>query len=136
MTDPWKQHLEEVQLYHTAPGSLDSTAVAGLTSLTMANGEDVTITVSGGDVLVNEATVTAVDVPAINGFAHVINSVLLPSFFSQTIVDIASANLATVAELVVAADLGDVLATTDGLTVRENSIGMIRLPSSYFHLFS
>ena len=119
MTDPWKKHLEEVLLYHTAPGSLDSTAVAGLTSLTMANGEDVTITVGGGNVIVNEATVTAEDVPAINGFAHIINSVLLPSCFSKTIVDIASANLPTLTELVVAADLADYLATTDGLTVRD-----------------
>jgi len=42
------------------------------------NGSDVTITVDGETVMVNEATVTAVDIPASNGVIHVIDSVLLP----------------------------------------------------------
>jgi uncharacterized surface protein with fasciclin (FAS1) repeats len=36
------------------------------------------ISVDGDVVMVNEATVVAVDVPASNGIIHVIDSVLLP----------------------------------------------------------
>ena len=38
----------------------------------------VTIGVDGETVTVNDATVTAVDIPASNGIIHVIDSVLLP----------------------------------------------------------
>ena len=47
-------------------------------SVPTVNGADVTITVDGDTVMVNEATVTAVDIPASNGVIHVIDSVLLP----------------------------------------------------------
>ncbi len=42
------------------------------------NGADVSITVDGETVMVNDATVTAVDIPASNGIIHVIDAVLLP----------------------------------------------------------
>ena len=47
-------------------------------SVPTVNGAEVTITVDGDTVMVNEATVTAVDIPASNGVIHVIDSVLLP----------------------------------------------------------
>ncbi|MCP3857303.1 MAG: fasciclin domain-containing protein, partial [Actinomycetia bacterium] len=47
-------------------------------SVATVNGAEVTISVDGDTVMVNEATVTTVDVEASNGLIHVIDSVLLP----------------------------------------------------------
>jgi uncharacterized surface protein with fasciclin (FAS1) repeats len=41
-------------------------------------GPEINITVDGSTVMVNDATVTAVDVMASNGVIHVIDKVLLP----------------------------------------------------------
>ena len=42
------------------------------------NGAEVTITVDGETVMVNDATVTATDIEASNGIIHVIDTVLIP----------------------------------------------------------
>ena len=42
------------------------------------NGDDVEVTVSDGDVMVNDATVTTADVIASNGIVHIIDKVLMP----------------------------------------------------------
>jgi uncharacterized surface protein with fasciclin (FAS1) repeats len=42
------------------------------------NGQEVTISTSGGKVMVNEATVVKADVMASNGVIHVIDTVLMP----------------------------------------------------------
>jgi uncharacterized surface protein with fasciclin (FAS1) repeats len=42
------------------------------------NGADVTVTIDGDTVMVNDATVLATDIAASNGVIHVIDSVLLP----------------------------------------------------------
>ncbi len=47
-------------------------------SVATVNGAEVTISVDGDTVMVNDATVTAVDVEAGNGVIHVIDRVLLP----------------------------------------------------------
>jgi uncharacterized surface protein with fasciclin (FAS1) repeats len=42
------------------------------------NGEMVDISVDGGAVMLNDATVTATDIAASNGVIHVIDTVILP----------------------------------------------------------
>ena len=42
-------------------------------------GTDVTITINGGNVYIDNAMVTVADIVADNGVVHVINAVLLPS---------------------------------------------------------
>jgi uncharacterized surface protein with fasciclin (FAS1) repeats len=47
-------------------------------SVPTVNGAELMVTVDGETVMVNDATVTAVDVPASNGVIHVIDAVLVP----------------------------------------------------------
>ena len=73
-----KEALKAVLLYHVVPGAVKSGDVVNLTSATTVNGQDVSISVSDGTVMVDEATVTSVDIEASNGIIHVIDSVILP----------------------------------------------------------
>ncbi|MGI9628956.1 MAG: fasciclin domain-containing protein [Longimicrobiales bacterium] len=73
--------LTEVLTYHVVSGRVLSTDVVGLSSATTLNGEDVTITVDGGTVMIDGATVTATDVQGTNGVVHIIDQVLLPPGF-------------------------------------------------------
>jgi uncharacterized surface protein with fasciclin (FAS1) repeats len=72
--------LTSILTYHVIAGEVPSSAVVTMDGQTAAtvNGADVTIGVDGETVTVNDATVTAVDIPASNGIIHVIDSVLLP----------------------------------------------------------
>ena len=72
--------LESVLTYHVITSEVPSSDVVTLDGQSVAtvNGAEVTISVDGETVMVNDATVTAVDVAASNGVIHVIDSVLLP----------------------------------------------------------
>ncbi len=72
--------LESILTYHVVAGEVPSSDVVTLDGQSVAtvNGAEVTISVDGDTVMVNDATVTAVDVEASNGVIHVIDSVLLP----------------------------------------------------------
>lgn len=72
--------LTSVLTYHVIPGEVRSSTVVTLDgeSVATVNGADVQISVDGDTVMVNGATVVAVDVDASNGVIHVIDGVLLP----------------------------------------------------------
>jgi transforming growth factor-beta-induced protein len=72
--------LTSILTYHVVAGLVPSSQVVTMDgqSVPTVNGADITISVDGDTVKVNEATVTAVDIPASNGVIHVIDSVLLP----------------------------------------------------------
>jgi len=73
--------LSDILLYHVISGAtVDSTTATSLagSSATMANGDDVAISLDNGNLLINDATVIAADVLASNGIIHVIDTVLLP----------------------------------------------------------
>lgn len=70
--------LTQVLTYHVVPGRVLSTDVVGLTSAETLNGASVSISVEGGAVLIDNATVTATDVQGTNGVIHVIDAVILP----------------------------------------------------------
>jgi uncharacterized surface protein with fasciclin (FAS1) repeats len=70
--------LKNILLYHVVPGTVLAADVVGLTSATMANGEDVTVAVDNNGVKINQANVTQTDIMAKNGVIHVIDAVLLP----------------------------------------------------------
>ena len=72
--------LKSILTYHVIAGAVPSSAVVTMDGQSVAtvNGADVKITVDGDKVKVNDANVTAVDIPASNGIIHVIDSVLLP----------------------------------------------------------
>eukprot|EP00977_Amphora_coffeiformis_P002590 scaffold482_cov266-Amphora_coffeaeformis.AAC.53 len=130
-SDPsWKLHLTDVLLFHVLAGSeipsgdipLDATTV-----VPAANGQDLTIVNNADGSLITvapaaggAATVVIPDVTATNGVAHVIDAVLLPSFVSTSIVDVAvnaAPEFSTLVQLVVAAGLAEDLSTIFGLTV-------------------
>jgi transforming growth factor-beta-induced protein len=73
-----KDTLVAILTYHVVAGSVKAADVVKLTSAKTVQGEDVTIKVDGGKVMVNGANVTQTDIAASNGVIHVIDSVILP----------------------------------------------------------
>lgn len=71
--------LADVLLYHVTSGQVLSTDLSnGQVVNTLLTGETLTITITGGTVEVNAATVTQADLLASNGAIHVIDAVLVP----------------------------------------------------------
>lgn len=63
--------LTKLLTYHLVPGTLTSADLKDGMSLTSVEGEELTVSVSGDTVMVNDATVTTPDVEASNGMLHV-----------------------------------------------------------------
>lgn len=73
--------LKNILLYHVvADVAVDSTTALSLagSSVTMANGDAVQVSIKGGTLFINDAAVTVTDINATNGIIHVIDTVLLP----------------------------------------------------------
>jgi len=71
--------LTSVLLYHVVPGGYASTdLVDGQTIATLLTGASVTVSISGGTVQIDDASVTQADLGASNGVIHVVNGVLVP----------------------------------------------------------
>ena len=72
--------LTAVLTYHVVDGAVMAAEVTSLDGDTVPtlNGAELSISVDGESVMVNEATVTQADVEAANGVIHVIDAVLLP----------------------------------------------------------
>jgi uncharacterized surface protein with fasciclin (FAS1) repeats len=75
LADP--EALVEILLYHVVAGKVLASDVVDLDSAATAQGSDVTITVEGDSVMVNDANVAATDIEASNGVIHVIDAVIL-----------------------------------------------------------
>jgi uncharacterized surface protein with fasciclin (FAS1) repeats len=73
-----KEKLTAVLTYHVVPGKVMAEKVVKLSSATTVNGQDVSITVKDGKVMVDNANVVKTDIKASNGVIHVIDSVILP----------------------------------------------------------
>lgn len=73
-----KEKLAQILTYHVVPGKVMAADVVNLTSATTAQGQDVTIKVDNGTVMINDSTVTATDIEASNGVIHVIDTLLMP----------------------------------------------------------
>ncbi|WP_299347618.1 fasciclin domain-containing protein [uncultured Maritalea sp.] len=78
-----KQQLIDILSYHVLPTKITSAELPAGTNdvATLKKGGDETVTVSvmGGKVMVDGATVISADVMADNGVIHVIDKVILPS---------------------------------------------------------
>lgn len=71
--------LADILLYHVLGGSVESSDLADTQTVNMLNGDEATITVMNGTVMINGvATVITANVTADNGVVHVIDAVLLP----------------------------------------------------------
>lgn len=77
LADP--EALANILTYHVVSGRVPAADVVGLSSATTVQGQDITIEVVDGSVVLNgDVNVTATDIQASNGIIHVIDAVLLP----------------------------------------------------------
>jgi uncharacterized surface protein with fasciclin (FAS1) repeats len=74
-----KDKLVAVLTYHVVPGRVTSGEVVNLSSAKTINGKSLKISAREGNVMVDNARVTATDIIASNGVIHVIDTVVLPN---------------------------------------------------------
>jgi len=118
LADPSGQ-LTQILLYHVVGASALSTSLSNGDMIETLQEGDVTVTINGSGVFINNAQVTVADLIATNGVVHVINAVLLPPAESSTVVDIIvnSANHNTLEAAVIAAGLAGTLSGVGPFTV-------------------
>ncbi|MEX1219198.1 MAG: fasciclin domain-containing protein [Solirubrobacterales bacterium] len=73
-----RDELAKILTYHVVAGDILSADLADGQKVKTVEGQDLTITVDGDTVKVNDATVVKVDIETSNGVVHVIDGVLLP----------------------------------------------------------
>ena len=73
-----KAKLRRILTYHVVAGKVTAADVVKVTSAKAVSGDTISVSVSGGTVKVDAATVTKTDIGASNGVIHVIDSVILP----------------------------------------------------------
>lgn len=73
-----KEALTRVLLYHVVEGTVTAEQVVELDAAGTLAGDDVSVMVHGGSVMIDDATVVTADVRASNGVIHVIDKVLMP----------------------------------------------------------
>ena len=70
--------LKDVLLYHVVSGTVLAADVVALDSAATLQGQEVSISVMGESVMVDESNVVITDITASNGVIHVVDAVLLP----------------------------------------------------------
>ncbi len=71
--------LTNILTYHAVSGAAFSAGLTNGQTIMTVQGQDVTVTINGGNVFINDAQVTVADIVATNGVVHVIDAVLLPN---------------------------------------------------------
>lgn len=70
--------LTEILTYHVVAGEAFSTDLTDGQKIETVQGEELTVSIKDGKVMINNAEVLTADVDASNGVVHVIDTVLLP----------------------------------------------------------
>jgi len=114
-TAEWSAHLTDILTYHVHAGDVRSGALAVDLPVPMVNGGTATIT-SLDPPTIDQSVISGPDNVASNGVVHVVDSVLLPTSATSTIVDIATADavadtFGTLVQAVLAGDLAGTLGT-------------------------
>lgn len=73
-----KSKLQNVLKYHVVAGAVKAADLTDGQKVKTLQGEELTVSIKDGKVMVGGAEVTTADVPASNGVIHVINKVVLP----------------------------------------------------------
>ena len=111
LQDP--EALSNILLYHVVPGNVMSSDVVSLSSAETASGEEISISVDGSTVMINDSRVVVADLKASNGVIHVVDSVLLPPADAQSIVELAVED-GRFSTLVAALEAADLVGTLEG----------------------
>ncbi len=74
-----KAQLSGILTYHVVAGKVMSSDLTDGMTATTVNGETITIRLTDGKVMVNDAEVLIADVDTDNGVVHAINAVLMPT---------------------------------------------------------
>ena len=117
--------LTDILLHHVVGDSVMSGMLSNNQIVTTLLGTDITVTInSNGDVYIDNAMVTVVDLVGDNGVVHVIDAVLLPPTPSNTVYDIISNSVdhSTLKTSIDACDLGGTLSGSGPFTVRSLQI--------------
>lgn len=80
--------LSNILKYHVVGAEAMSGDLSDGQMITSVYGDDVTVSIMNGNVMINNALVTVADIPTDNGVVHVIDAVLLPSSNFNMIMDI------------------------------------------------
>jgi len=112
-----KAKLASILTYHVVAGKVLAADVVKLSGAKTVQGQQVDIKVEGSTVMVDGATVTAVDILCDNGVIHGIDSVILPS--DSTIVEtaVSAGSFKTLVAAVKAAGLAETLSGDGPFTV-------------------
>lgn len=73
-----KDQLTSVLTYHVVAGNVMAADLSDGQIVKTLNGQDLTVSINDGKVMINGATVTAADLSGSNGVIHVVDGVLLP----------------------------------------------------------
>lgn len=73
-----KADLQNILQYHVCTSSLKPEYFTDGQSLGMVNGDNITISVKDGKIMLNNSATISASIPASNGIVHVIDAVLLP----------------------------------------------------------
>jgi len=78
MKDDKKADLQNILQYHVTTSALKADFFFDGMSIGMVNGDNVTVSVKDGKIMLNGSATIVASVPASNGMVHVIDAVLLP----------------------------------------------------------
>lgn len=78
MTDEKKADLQNILQYHVTVSALKADYLQDGQVLGMVNGDNVTVSIKNGKIMLNNSATIIASVPASNGIIHVIDGVLLP----------------------------------------------------------
>ena len=78
MTDAKKADLQNILQYHVTVSAIKAENLMDGQTLGMVNGDNITVSVKNGKVMLNNTATIVASVPASNGIVHIIDAVLLP----------------------------------------------------------
>jgi uncharacterized surface protein with fasciclin (FAS1) repeats len=78
MKDDKKADLQNILQYHVTTSSLKAEFLTDGMNIGMVNGDNVTVSIKDGKIMLNGTATVIASVPASNGMVHVIDAVLLP----------------------------------------------------------
>jgi len=118
------KQLAAILEYHVVSGKFLSSDLTNGENVTTLEGANLKVTLAGGKVMINDATVETPNVNASNGVVHIIDMVLIPAdppppFAPKNIVQLAQAtpSLSTLVEALEAAKLTGMLSSAGPFTV-------------------